>query len=91
MLVGRPAGGVGDARAGLGGALVSTARHSWRAHLLCLAVLAAQAGCDLLEVCSGHDDQVAAMEGLIRAIEAEEVPGGETWQESLERALLPEP
>ncbi len=37
------------------------------------AVLAAQAGCDLLEVCSGHDDQVEAMEGLIRAVEAEEV------------------
>ena len=37
------------------------------------AVLAAQAGCDLLEVCSDHDDQVEAMEGLIRAVEAEEV------------------
>ena len=37
------------------------------------AVLAAQAGCDLLEVCSDHDDQVEAMEGLIRAVEAEEI------------------
>jgi beta-glucosidase-like glycosyl hydrolase len=37
------------------------------------SVLAAGAGCDLLEVCSSHDDQVEAMEGLIRAVEAEEV------------------
>ena len=36
-------------------------------------VLAAQAGCDLLEVCSDHDDQVEAMEGLIRAVEAGDV------------------
>jgi beta-N-acetylhexosaminidase len=37
------------------------------------AVLAARAGCDLLEVCSDHDDQVEAMEGLIRAVEAEDI------------------
>ena len=39
-----------------------------------ISVLAAQAGCDLLALCSGHDAQVEAMEGLIRALEAGEVP-----------------
>ena len=39
-----------------------------------IAVLAAKAGCDLLALCSGHDAQVEAMEGLIRALEAEEIP-----------------
>ena len=39
-----------------------------------ISVRAAQAGCDLLALCSGHDAQVEAMEGLIRALEAGEVP-----------------
>jgi beta-N-acetylhexosaminidase len=39
-----------------------------------IAVLAAKAGCDLLALCSGHDAQVEAMEGLIRALEADEIP-----------------
>jgi beta-N-acetylhexosaminidase len=39
-----------------------------------IAVLAAQAGCDLLALCSGHDAQVEAMESLIRALEAGEIP-----------------
>jgi len=37
------------------------------------AVLAAKAGCDVLPVCAGHEAQVAAAEGLIRALEAEEI------------------
>jgi beta-glucosidase-like glycosyl hydrolase len=37
------------------------------------AVLAAQAGCDLLPVCKTPDAQVEAIETLIRAVEAEEV------------------
>lgn len=37
------------------------------------AVLAAQAGCDLLPLCAGHDAQVEAIEGLLRALEAEQV------------------
>ena len=39
-----------------------------------VAVLAAVAGCDLLALCSGHDAQVEAMESLIRALEAGEIP-----------------
>jgi beta-N-acetylhexosaminidase len=39
-----------------------------------ISVLAAGAGCDLLAFCSGHDAQVEAMEGLIRRIEAGEIP-----------------
>jgi beta-N-acetylhexosaminidase len=39
-----------------------------------IAVLAAQAGCDLLELCKGHDAQVASMEALIRAEESGEIP-----------------
>jgi beta-N-acetylhexosaminidase len=38
-----------------------------------LAVLAAQAGCDLLELCKGHDAQVESMEALIRAEESGEI------------------
>jgi beta-N-acetylhexosaminidase len=37
------------------------------------AVLAAQAGCDLLCFCITHNAQVDAMEGLIHALEAEEL------------------
>ncbi len=39
-----------------------------------ISVLAAGAGCDLLALCRGHDAQVEAMEGLIRALEAGEIP-----------------
>ncbi|HVO10074.1 MAG TPA: beta-N-acetylhexosaminidase [Vicinamibacteria bacterium] len=39
-----------------------------------VGVLAAQAGCDLLCCCRNHDAQVAAIEGLIRALEAGEIP-----------------
>jgi beta-N-acetylhexosaminidase len=38
------------------------------------AVLALQAGCDIVPVCSTHDAQVTAMEGAVRAAEAGEVP-----------------
>jgi beta-N-acetylhexosaminidase len=38
------------------------------------AVLAIQAGCDIVPVCITHDAQVRAMEGAIRAVEAGEVP-----------------
>ena len=38
------------------------------------AVLAVKAGCDVLPVCSRHDAQVQAMEGVIRALESEEIP-----------------
>jgi beta-N-acetylhexosaminidase len=38
------------------------------------AVLAMNAGCDALPVCSRHDAQVQAMEGLVRAVESETVP-----------------
>lgn len=37
------------------------------------AVLAAQAGCDILPYRADHEAQVQAMEGLIRAFEAEEI------------------
>ena len=37
------------------------------------AVLAARAGCDILPYRADHDAQVQAMEGLIRALEAEEI------------------
>jgi beta-N-acetylhexosaminidase len=37
------------------------------------AVLAAQAGCDLLPVCKTVDAQVEAIEGLVRALESGEV------------------
>ena len=39
-----------------------------------IAVLAAQAGCDLLEFCKTHDGQVEAIEALVRACESGEVP-----------------
>jgi beta-N-acetylhexosaminidase len=38
------------------------------------AVLAMQAGCDIVPVCITHDAQVTAMEGAIRAVEAGDVP-----------------
>jgi beta-N-acetylhexosaminidase len=37
------------------------------------AVLAAQAGCDLLPVCKAHDAQVEAIEALVRAVESEQM------------------
>ncbi len=37
------------------------------------AVLAAQAGCDVVLVCQDHDAQVQAIEGLVRAVETEEI------------------
>ena len=39
-----------------------------------IAVLAAQAGCDLLAFCKTHDAQVEAIEALIRACESGEIP-----------------
>ena len=36
-------------------------------------MLAAQAGCDILPVCKTPDAQVAAIEALIRAVEADEI------------------
>lgn len=38
------------------------------------AVLAAQAGCDVLPLCAHPEAQVEAIEGLIRAVEGEEIP-----------------
>jgi len=38
------------------------------------AVMAMQAGCDIVPVCLTHDAQVAAMEGAVRAVEAGELP-----------------
>ena len=43
-----------------------------------IAVMAAQAGCDLLCFCRDHDAQVEGIEGLIRAVEAGEIPFKET-------------
>jgi beta-N-acetylhexosaminidase len=37
------------------------------------AVLAAQAGCDLLPVCKSHDAQVETIEGLVRGLESEAI------------------
>jgi beta-glucosidase-like glycosyl hydrolase len=48
-------------------------------------VLAAQAGCDLLCFCRDHDAQVEGIEGLIRAVEAGEIPFKET--EAAEKRL----
>jgi beta-N-acetylhexosaminidase len=42
-----------------------------------MAVMAAMAGCDLLAICRSHDAQVEAMESVIRALEAGEIPFGE--------------
>jgi beta-N-acetylhexosaminidase len=42
------------------------------------AVLAAGAGCDLLCFCRDHDAQVDAVEGLIRAVEQDEIPFRQT-------------
>jgi beta-N-acetylhexosaminidase len=39
-----------------------------------VSVLAAGAGCDLLAFCRSHEAQVAAIEGLIRALETSEIP-----------------
>ncbi len=53
-----------------------------------ISVMAAQAGCDLLALCSGHDAQVEAMEGLVRAVEGGEIPFEEAEAtESRVRAL----
>ncbi len=38
------------------------------------AVLAAQAGCDILPVCKSPDAQVEALEGMVRAVESGEIP-----------------
>jgi beta-N-acetylhexosaminidase len=38
------------------------------------AVLALQAGCDIVPVCNSHDAQVTAIEGAVRAVEAGDVP-----------------
>jgi beta-N-acetylhexosaminidase len=38
-----------------------------------IALLAAQAGCDLLEFCKSHDAQVEAIEALVRACESGEI------------------
>lgn len=43
-----------------------------------LSVMAARAGCDLLCFCRSHDAQVEGSEGLIRAVEADEVSFQET-------------
>jgi beta-N-acetylhexosaminidase len=59
------------------------------------AVLAAKAGCDILPVCKGPDAQVAALEAVIRALEAEEISWSEMDDASdrirrlKERFLLP--
>ena len=59
------------------------------------AVLAAKAGCDILPVCKGPDAQVEAMEAVIHAAEAEEIPWSEMDDASdrirrlKERFLLP--
>jgi beta-N-acetylhexosaminidase len=37
------------------------------------AVLAALAGCDIVEYCADHEQQVDALEGLIRAVESERI------------------
>jgi beta-N-acetylhexosaminidase len=38
-----------------------------------IAVLASRAGCDLLELCKGHDAQVEMVEALVRGMEAGEI------------------
>ncbi|HLA78095.1 MAG TPA: beta-N-acetylhexosaminidase [Vicinamibacteria bacterium] len=59
------------------------------------AALAAKAGCDILPVCASHDAQASAIEGLIRAVEAEEIPWTEVDASALrirrlkEKYLLP--
>ncbi len=59
------------------------------------AVLAAKAGCDVLPFCAHPDAQASAIEGLIRAYEAEEIPWAELDAAALrirrlkERYLLP--
>ena len=52
-----------------------------------IAVSAAGAGADILEFCHDHEAQVAAMEGLIRAAEAEEIALG-TLPPTIARSLL---
>lgn len=47
------------------------------------AVLAAEAGCDLVEFCADHDAQVAAVEGLVRALES----GRLSWK-AMERSVI---
>ncbi|HXB55307.1 MAG TPA: beta-N-acetylhexosaminidase [Vicinamibacteria bacterium] len=59
------------------------------------AVLAAKAGCDILPVCKGPEAQVAALEAVIHALEAEEIPWpemddvGDRIRRLKERFLLP--
>jgi beta-N-acetylhexosaminidase len=59
------------------------------------AVLAAQAGCDVIEYCADHAQQVDALEGLIRAVESEEIAwtdldeAGERVRRLKHRYLLP--
>lgn len=50
-----------------------------------LAVMAAQAGCDLLPVCSIHDAQVEAIEALVRGLESGEL--GEREFEDADRRV----
>ena len=52
-------------------AMSAVAKHWTPAQI---AVLAAKAGCDLLELCKGHAAQVEMVEALIRAVESGEVP-----------------
>jgi beta-N-acetylhexosaminidase len=47
-------------------------------------VLAARAGCDVVEYCADHGQKVGALEGLIRAVEAEQISWPEL-DESCER------
>jgi len=59
------------------------------------AVLAAQAGCDVLPVCASADAQVEALEAVVRALESEDIPWTEMDESCLrirrlkERFLLP--
>ena len=50
-----------------------------------VSVMAAKAGCDLLCFCRDHAAQVEGIEGLIRALEADEIPFKET--EAAEKRL----
>ncbi|HVR71718.1 MAG TPA: beta-N-acetylhexosaminidase [Vicinamibacteria bacterium] len=59
------------------------------------AVLAARAGCDVVEYCADHEQQVDALEGLIRAVESEQIPwtdldeSGERIRRLKHRYLVP--
>jgi beta-N-acetylhexosaminidase len=52
-------------------AMGAVARHWTPAQI---AVLAARAGCDVLELCEGHDAQVEMIEALVRTVESGEIP-----------------